>query len=292
MKKGYIILGSLTIGSIFLLAFALRQPKTDADFVDKHARLVLRKVGHQLLLHAGDSASRILPIKQISEGAYEIDFQSSFSFKPDTLVKIVQQNLAASDLPGHYLVSVLECGSKEVVYGFEINTLKNDLVSCQGRTQPLGCYTIQVAFYNFSTTETNSGLLRFAIAVSLLSLVAIVGYNYLKGPRKNIPLDTKEGIKLGGFLLFKNERLLRSENETIELSDKECRLLEIFATNPNQLIERDRLLKDVWEDDGVFTARSLDMFVSKLRKKIKSDPSIQITNVYGKGYKLEVPSKD
>jgi DNA-binding winged helix-turn-helix (wHTH) protein len=81
---------------------------------------------------------------------------------------------------------------------------------------------------------------------------------------------------------------LRRKVSIIELSDEESRLLEIFATQQNQLIERDRLLKEVWEDDGVFTARSLDVFVSKLRKKLKGDPSIQITNVYGKGYKLEI----
>jgi DNA-binding response OmpR family regulator len=82
--------------------------------------------------------------------------------------------------------------------------------------------------------------------------------------------------------------LLKNDAERIELSDKESRLLEIFARQQNQLITRDRLLKEVWEDDGIFTARSLDVFVSKLRKKLKSDPSIQIANVYGKGYKLEI----
>ncbi len=98
----------------------------------------------------------------------------------------------------------------------------------------------------------------------------------------------KNCIRLGDFLLFKDKRLLKNDTEKIELSDKESKLLEIFATQQNQLIERDRLLKEVWEDDGIFTARSLDMFVSKLRKKLKNDPSIQITSVYGKGYKLEI----
>ena len=69
---------------------------------------------------------------------------------------------------------------------------------------------------------------------------------------------------------------------------KEAKLLSIFATRQNDLISREELLKKVWEDDGVFTGRSLDMFISKLRKKLKNDPCVQITNVHGKGYKLEI----
>ncbi|HNC32102.1 MAG TPA: winged helix-turn-helix domain-containing protein, partial [Cyclobacteriaceae bacterium] len=76
--------------------------------------------------------------------------------------------------------------------------------------------------------------------------------------------------------------------ETIELSRKETTLLKLFAENPNELLLRDRLLKEVWENEGVITGRSLDMFVSKLRKKLRHDPSVKLINVHGKGYRLEV----
>ncbi len=61
-----------------------------------------------------------------------------------------------------------------------------------------------------------------------------------------------------------------------------------MAANQNQAMERDQLLKEVWEDDGVFVGRSLDVFISKLRKKLLHDAGIRIINIHGKGYKLEV----
>ena len=74
----------------------------------------------------------------------------------------------------------------------------------------------------------------------------------------------------------------------INLSKKECELLAIFVVNPNQIIKRDELTKRVWEDHGVFVGRSLDTYISKLRKKLKDDKTIKFTNVHGVGYKLEV----
>jgi DNA-binding winged helix-turn-helix (wHTH) protein len=74
----------------------------------------------------------------------------------------------------------------------------------------------------------------------------------------------------------------------INLSKKECELLEIFVANPNQIIKREELTKNVWEDNGVFVGRSLDTCISKLRKKLQVDASIQLINIHGVGYKLEI----
>jgi DNA-binding response OmpR family regulator len=67
-------------------------------------------------------------------------------------------------------------------------------------------------------------------------------------------------------------------------------LLLIFALSPNETIERTRLQKEIWEDEGVIVGRSLDMFISKLRKKLEFDPNINIVVIRGKGYKLEISS--
>ncbi|MBQ4822890.1 helix-turn-helix domain-containing protein [Aquimarina sp. MMG016] len=62
----------------------------------------------------------------------------------------------------------------------------------------------------------------------------------------------------------------------------------IFSQNQNQIVKRDQLIKEVWEDNGVFVGRSLDAFISRIRKKFNNDRSINIVNVHGVGYKLEV----
>jgi DNA-binding response OmpR family regulator len=98
-----------------------------------------------------------------------------------------------------------------------------------------------------------------------------------------------ELVALGNFSFdVKGQRLLLGR-EVISLTDKECKVLELLNKNFGELIPRETLMQEVWINEGVITGRSLDMFVSKLRKKLSSDPQLRITNVHGKGYKLEIP---
>jgi hypothetical protein len=92
---------------------------------------------------------------------------------------------------------------------------------------------------------------------------------------------------LGKFLFnTKGQRLLLG-SEVISLTDKECKVLELLHKNFGELIPRETLMQEVWINDGVITGRSLDMFISKLRKKLSVDPDLRITNIHGKGYRLE-----
>jgi DNA-binding response OmpR family regulator len=76
--------------------------------------------------------------------------------------------------------------------------------------------------------------------------------------------------------------------QTKDLTGTESRVLRIFALSPNETIDRSRLQKEIWEDEGVIVGRNLDMFISKLRKKLEFDPNIKIVVIRGKGYKLEI----
>jgi two-component system OmpR family response regulator len=73
-----------------------------------------------------------------------------------------------------------------------------------------------------------------------------------------------------------------------QLTFKECRLLEMFFRHAGKLIERDVFLKAIWEDNGFFVARSMDVFVSRLRKYLKNDDQLRIDNIRGVGYVLKV----
>ncbi|MBK8635534.1 MAG: winged helix-turn-helix domain-containing protein [Saprospiraceae bacterium] len=77
-------------------------------------------------------------------------------------------------------------------------------------------------------------------------------------------------------------------DDLISLTFKESKLLEILAANPNVVVSRDDLQKLVWEDEGVIVGRSLDVFISKLRKKLDQDPRLTIVSEHGKGYVLRV----
>jgi|SRR6478609_4550855 len=289
-----ILFAGLFILTVFAFSVAaVSRSSSESDYFRKSTMLVIRDIGHKILLHSGDPSSRVLPVKQINDDTFQLEFQSSFSFMPDSLVKIVQHDLAQHDLSKDYMVNVIDCGSKEIVYGFQISPIRNNIVPCKGRIQPTRCYTIQITFHDFNPAgKASSGLYLYLVAAIGLSVVAFIGGSYVKKRGKVYEPTDSNFIQLGKYAFHSENRFLKSGSENIDLSDKEAKLLSILATQPNQLIARDHLLKEVWENDGVFTGRSLDMFISKLRKKLKGDSSLQIINVHGKGYKLEIRSNE
>ncbi len=95
-----------------------------------------------------------------------------------------------------------------------------------------------------------------------------------------------EYITLGKFTFNLKKQTLQLKNITENLTHREANLLYYLIKNKNKVLERSFILKKLWGNDDFFNARSMDVFITKLRKKLKEDPSIQIINVRGFGYKL------
>jgi DNA-binding response OmpR family regulator len=95
-------------------------------------------------------------------------------------------------------------------------------------------------------------------------------------------------IQIGQYEFYEATRILKLREITTNLSDKESQLLKLFTQQINQPVAREVLMKEVWHDNGALISRSLDVFVSRLRKKLKADAAIQILNVHGVGYKLVI----
>ena len=93
---------------------------------------------------------------------------------------------------------------------------------------------------------------------------------------------------IGDFIFDTKLQLLKSENHNHKLTTKESDLLKLLCKNENSILERNHALKAVWGDDNYFNGRSMDVYIAKLRKYLKSDQRIQIINVHGKGFKLLV----
>ena len=96
----------------------------------------------------------------------------------------------------------------------------------------------------------------------------------------------KEEFKLGRFLFDSKKQLLHDSDKTIKLTTKESELLKLLCNNANEVLERNLALKTIWLDDNYFNARSMDVYITKLRKHLRPEPNIEIINVHGKGYKL------
>jgi DNA-binding response OmpR family regulator len=79
--------------------------------------------------------------------------------------------------------------------------------------------------------------------------------------------------------------------EMIRLTTKECELLSLLCSHQNQILERNYALMTIWGENTYFNARSMDVYITKLRKHLKADPNVQIMNIHGKGYKLVVPEQ-
>lgn len=104
---------------------------------------------------------------------------------------------------------------------------------------------------------------------------------------KSIQPYTQE-ISFAGYTLELNNLILNTKKDTIQLTQKEADILAYFASHPNTLLKRELILQAVWNDDGYFVGRSLDVFISKLRKYLKENPAIKIVNIHGTGYKFQV----
>jgi hypothetical protein len=252
---------------------------------------LLRRIGHEVLLRSGDSTSRVLPVRKIARNEYQISFEQAFTFHPEVLVKTTQRVLAMDPIGSDYVVNVLNCADASVAYAYAISKKgRNDIVSCVGRTQPLACYMINVKFENAGVDRSMAGY--FLGGLFLLAFIGVLYWRPAK-PRPTVgemqPDTPPAGTITVGSMSFDAEaRKLMFNGSAIDLTRTESRVLTIFAMAPNQVIERSRLQKEIWEDEGVIVGRSLDMFISKLRKKLEHDPNVRIVVIRGKGYKLEV----
>jgi len=291
-KRKY-LWGVILLSFISVICAAFSMAGGD-EFDIARREVLLRRIGDELLTQSGDSKSRVLPVKKIAENEYQISFENTLTFQPDSLVNTTRRLLAKDPLARDYVVNVLNCGNSSVAYGYAIsNNKKDDIVACKGRVQPKGCYMVNIKFKSTGITTAKNGYLLGA-----LLFIAFAGFIFLRSvkPQRTIPdsalpeSQPTDMFTLGSMSFDAETRKLMMNGSTIDLTRTETRVLRIFALSPNEAIERSRLQKEIWEDEGVIVGRSLDMFISKLRKKLELDPNIKIAVIRGKGYKLEISS--
>ena len=98
--------------------------------------------------------------------------------------------------------------------------------------------------------------------------------------------------KIGRFTFDTQKQILSIGEKQTKLTTKESELLGLLCAHANEILQRDFALKTIWIDDNYFNARSMDVYITKLRKHLKEDDSIEIINIHGKGYKLIAPEAE
>jgi len=272
--------------------------QAEASITDKQMSIAMRMVGHQVLLNAGDSTSRVLAIQKDSTH-YTINFESEFSFEPDNLIPVIDCIMEDADVKKGYIVEVVDQRTQKVVYNYEIGysgRLKG--IPCLARAQPLGRYSILIylvrdleeiakrkALLTQEAINRDIDYKQRLILFSLLGLILVlIGLNYFfKKPEVKLE---EHIVRIGDSRFDKLSMKLKTKNQITELSNKEAELFLLFSASANKPLSRDLILNKVWGDEGAYVGRTLDVYVSKLRKKIEQDSSLKIVNIRGVGYKL------
>lgn len=261
---------------------------------NSHIDVSLRMIGHQVLLSAGDSTSRVLPIVK-EKDRYRIQFENEFEFRPENLVSTIDDVVKETGFASSYIVEVEQCDTGEIVYSFKVDVLEqSDIIPCQGRIQPKACYGLLITLlettlslsdttYPVNGSYAKTNRLYYVIGALLLLLVMVL---YFLRKRKRKSRIDPSWIPLGAYYFDQRNMELVIEQQHIELTSKEADLLMLLYNEANTTVERDVILNMVWGDEGDYVGRTLDVFISKLRKKLEFDSKVKIVNIRGVGYKL------
>ncbi len=286
----------------FVLAslFSLTTPcHGEGNIQDQHIKVSMRMIGHQTLLNVGDSTSRVLPIEKVA-GRYKIPFEAEFELTPDDLFVIIQPILEKHKIAGQYIVELEKCESKEVVYSYEYGIFPEQGLPCRGRRLPKDCYTLFITIIQpgllantltlsnnnsvaIALEEQGSYITKYAPYLAFL-LTLVLAFYLLKKRRNTIPNNNI--LTIGAYRFDKRNMILSYNKERIELSSKESELLLLLHDFTNETIKREVILNKVWGDEGDYIGRTLDVYISKLRKRLEGDANIKIINIRGVGYKL------
>ena len=281
----------MCIGFVILLGNTPSVKKPMAQKIN----LALRQTAHRLLQEAGDSTSRIAPIQQTDENTYSVKLEQPFNY--DSLPLFLQNSFTEHAVQGKYDVAIWDCNYKALILGYSsFDFEKNKNVTCGGRQQTdANCFNFTVTFTEsspFRAVNASFWFILGGLCALILGVVAYFIYFFSKKKRIDTPsnaLETNEmnRVYIGKSIFDIHNQTLTIQENTQKLTEKESKLLELFAKNQNVLLDRDLILKEIWADEGVLVTRSVDVFVSRLRKLLKEDASLKITNVHSRGYRFE-----
>ncbi len=273
----------LFTGVFFLAKSDKSIDRSNKELQRKQSKIAMRLIGDHLLTTIGNYNEPLLPIKQVDSITFRLMFKESIVINPDSLtaasMKYINTNIAMQSI-----ISVLDVKTKEVVYSFEINPFDKNYIPCLGRELPESDYWIDASFYNPSKKTSR-------IAFSILGFIGIVIsslflFVYVVKRRKEKKMNGEYSVK--GFKIIPHFNRIAFNNHVIQFTEKEMQIFRILFNKEGKLVTRESLIDEVWLKKGVVTTRSLDMYISRLRKKIKEISHAQIINHHGKGYVLEI----
>jgi Transcriptional regulatory protein, C terminal len=291
-KKISLLFGLLLVGWLLVTVATSHQKETSPSA--EKINLALRRTAHLLLQATGDSTSQIPPIRQVNAHTWWVPLEHAFSY--DQLPSLLDASFRLHGIAANYDVAILRCSDDAVLLGYNFfDYAKNDNAACVGRAISPDCRNLRVTFVAPSPTALEAHE-RWAwvgaLAIVLLGL-SHFGRSFLFQKKEKTPPETPsvaatQWLPIGQSRLDVANQVLQSSTTRHALTYRETKLLHLFARHPNQVLERAFILEQVWADEGILVGRSVDMFVSRLRKILRDDPSVALLAVHGVGYRMEV----
>lgn len=299
MKKNFFawLIGFLAILILLVMTSVTKSPVSPAASAgsSEQVNLALREIADHLLRQNNDFTTLIPPVRQEGAGTYIITLNSEVDYPG--LRSAVDQILQRHHIRPDYRLSLLNCESGQVELGFLAYTSdeNKEEVPCREREQNTACYNVRLTLLDANSVLAEQAPTNTFHRLQWLMLGLAVSFPFMWLFWKRQPSGLEEAVVKDGWLSISaatqfhpDNQLLKVNEQTLELTFREAKLLRYFYEHQNQVLERERILESVWEDEGVIVGRSLDVFVSRLRKKLKADKSVQIANVHGVGYRLMI----
>lgn len=254
----------------------------------ENVNLALRRTAHLLLKDVGDSISLIPPVQQINSTTWLIKIEQPFSY--EKLPTFLQQSFDIHKINQDYNVAILACNDGTLLLGYNFQDyFQTKEIPCSGRDDSKECRNIQVSFLNEEKNQQHFPLIGWFFATFLAIILYYLGQKmwYKKNESPTIEAQETSFVSFGQSRFDVANQSLICGSIIHSLTYREAKLLNLFVQNQNQVLERSFILENVWADEGILVGRSLDMFVSRLRKMLRDDASIQLTAIHGVGYRME-----
>ncbi len=281
LRAGGLILLLLTLTCAFL-------PVPQAD--DRISALALRQLGHDYLLASGDATSTVPPVRERKDGSWILPLGRPVDY--DSLALLSRAVMKKYGIGQAYTLALEDCASGELVLGSlwpGVADAEGDGAACVGRDQVARCANISLAIPGGTVTASPPVLLFLGGLGVLLLLVAPI-----RGPGKEAlqptvshPESEPDALQIPtDCTLHETALLLRVGSREAPVTYREAKLLTFLARHPNEVLTRAVIHDAVWGAEGIITGRSLDVFVSRLRKKLSTAEGVEIQTVHGVGYRF------
>lgn len=292
MKAAYYPILVLLAGLVLSFVLVREHPVTPV-LTERNVSLAMRQIAHELLSEQEQRYAQIPQLKAYGDSEFILPVETHLDY--NLLINIGPEILAEHGITENYNLALLDCSTSDLLLGFtSASLLRDGTVACSERSQDEGCHNL-----SFSLATPNKGGPRPMLYImgSLALLSIILGKREQLNSVAKQPTNTLDEKQLSPRTTFSfqaqqikiaNEASAHDSFGIAELTYREAKLLDFLVQHPNEVLDRERIHAAVWGSEGVIVGRSLDVFISRLRKKLAADSSIEIITVHGVGYRLKM----